>query len=200
MIFWQVLFIILNTSQICKNRLRDDRGCTGRCQVCTQHNTMMLWKVLWTRNKFFASTCIATVSPQILQKIQPLMVMRWLSLQRMTPRLGVTMVWQGRGSCIQVFWNCAVEHSMNTQAPCKMPWLHTKVFWQELLMVNVFLVQNIRTWCLFWTKSFFWRESSTCKPDEGEESKTGLRCEVLDERDANDNAPWKIEFLQNSGR
>ena len=30
---------------------------------------------------------------------------------------------------------------------------------------------------------------STCKPDEGEKSKTGLRCEVLDERDANDNAP-----------
>ena len=30
---------------------------------------------------------------------------------------------------------------------------------------------------------------STCKPDEGEKSKTDLRCEVLDERDANDNAP-----------
>ena len=63
------------------------------------------------------------------------------------------MVWQGRRSCIKVFWNCAVEHSSTP----KMPWVHTKVFWQGLLVVNVFLLQNIQIFCLFWT--FFWWQS-----------------------------------------
>ena len=87
-----------------------------------------------------------------------------------------------------MFWNCAVEHSSTP----KMPRLHAKVFRQELLTLKVFISDMMPVL----NKGFFLEkinandaDLSTCKPDEGEESKTGLRCEVLDERDANDNAP-----------